>query len=175
MLRISRLSDYATLVMMCLSDPQHDGLSARQIAERASLGHATVSKLLKLLSNKALILSKRGIKGGYQLAKPATEITLVDIITAIEGEPALTECSLSPGHCHHENTCQLRSNWQLINRSILLALNKISLDEMATPLTKHSLIRDGLPLSFYPKQASLKLATTGTTATIPAPNLKDPV
>ena len=128
MLRISRLTDYATVILASLGD---GGLaSAADIAERTRIGLPTVSKLLKALQHAGLVRSVRGARGGYQLARPASAINAAEIIDAVEGPVALTECAGSASNCGLESTCLVGHGWQRISRAIRGALAGVSLEEL---------------------------------------------
>lgn len=128
MLRISRLTDYATVILASLAG---GGLaSAADIAERTRIGVPTVSKLLKELQHAGLVLSVRGARGGYQLARPAGSISAAEIIDAVEGPVALTECAGGAGHCGIESTCLVGHGWQRISHAIRRALVDVSLEEL---------------------------------------------
>ncbi|HET6587869.1 MAG TPA: SUF system Fe-S cluster assembly regulator [Oleiagrimonas sp.] len=133
MLRISRLTDYATVVMTCLAASPGDVLSTAQIAECTRLELPTVSKLLKLLGRAGLVESFRGVNGGYRLARAATEISLADIVEALEGPLGMTECSVATGQCDFESHCSVRGNWQRINQAVGGALKAMSLADMLQP------------------------------------------
>ena len=139
MLRISKLSDYAILVMVALQEQPDALLSAHSLADRTSVELPTASKVLKQLCKALLVTSCRGAKGGYQLARPAGEISVADIIAAIEGPIAMTECSVEPGLCSQEEHCNLRSNWQRISMAVADALKQVTLAEMAQPLPTRSI------------------------------------
>ena len=132
MLRISKLTDYAILVMVELT---RDGemLSAHALAERIHVEVPTASKVLKLLSGAGLLDSFRGASGGYRVNRPAGEISVAEVIAAIEGPIAMTECSVEEGLCTQEDNCELRGNWQRISLAVAEALNKVSLAEMGAP------------------------------------------
>jgi FeS assembly SUF system regulator len=135
MLRVSKLTDYATVVMTCLA--AGDGvMSAQALAERARLELPTVSKLLKQLAQAGLVASTRGINGGYQLARAAERITIADVVTAMEGPIGMTECSAHAGLCDHESHCGVRVNWQRINHAIAGALASVTLADMLHPPPK---------------------------------------
>lgn len=132
MLRVSKLTDYATVVMTCLA--ASDGvLSAQSLAERARLEAPTVSKLLKQLAQAGLVVSTRGINGGYRLARAPERITIAEVVVAIEGPIGMTECSAHAGVCGHEPHCGVRMNWQRISRAIAAALAGVTLADMARP------------------------------------------
>lgn len=130
MLRVSRLTDYAAAVMTCLADHEEDVLSAMQIAEETRLELPTVSKLLKLLGRAALVESFRGVNGGYRLARCAADISLAEIVVALEGPIAVTECSLGVGQCDRESRCSVRGSWQQISTILDDALRAVSLADM---------------------------------------------
>jgi FeS assembly SUF system regulator len=128
MLRISRLTDYATVILASLAGGRLE--SAADIAERTRIGLPTVSKLLKELQHAGLVRSVRGARGGYQLARPAAAISAAEIIDAVEGPVALTECAGAASHCGIESTCLVGHGWQRISRAIRRALLEVSLEEL---------------------------------------------
>ncbi len=130
MLRVSRLTDYAAAVMTCMAEREDDILSAVQIAEETRLELPTVSKLLKLLGHAALVESFRGVNGGYRLARRAADISLAEIVVALEGPIAVTECSLGVGQCDRESRCTVRGSWQQISTILDDALRAVSLADM---------------------------------------------
>jgi len=131
MLRVSKLTDYATVVMTCLASSDRDEiLSAQQLAERAHLEVPTVSKLLKQLANAGLVESRRGVNGGYRLARDPHSISVADIVSAMEGPIGMTECSAHAGTCNHESHCGVRVNWQRISHAIRVALEGVTLADM---------------------------------------------
>ena len=132
MLRMSKLTDYGTLVLAQLA-AQRDGVaSAGQVADATRIGQPTVSKLLKSLTRAGLVVSARGAQGGYALARPAESISAAQIIDALEGPVAITECSSADGCCELEEYCRVGLAWQRINRSIREALQKVSLADLQT-------------------------------------------
>lgn len=130
MLRVSRLTDYAAAVMTCMAEHEDDVLSAMQIAEETGLELPTVSKLLKSLGHAALVESFRGVNGGYRLARDAADISLAEIVVALEGPIAMTECSLGSGQCDREARCSVRGSWQQISSILDEALRAVSLADM---------------------------------------------
>ena len=133
MLRVSRLTDYAAAVMTCLAEHEDDVLSAVQIAEATRLELPTVSKLLKLLGRAGLVESFRGVNGGYRLARSAVDISLAEIVVALEGPIAVTDCSLGVGQCDRESRCNVRGSWQQISTILDAALRAVSLADMRRP------------------------------------------
>ena len=136
MLRVSKLTDYATVIMTVLADTTEGVLSAQDIAARARLELPTVSKLLKQLAHAGLVESFRGVNGGYRLAREPEQITIAQIVTAMEGPIGMTECSAHVGLCDHESHCGVRVNWQRINHAIAHALASVTLADMLKPVPR---------------------------------------
>lgn len=130
MLRVAKLTDYATVVMAELAFRPQRVLSASELAARAGLESATVAKVLKPLAQAGLVEGIRGVHGGYRLARPAHAITLADIVEALEGPLAMTACSTHGGRCDIERSCNARGNWQYVNRIIDNALRAVNLESM---------------------------------------------
>src|SRR4051812_10388746 len=133
MLRVTKLTDYATLVLTVLAARPDEVLSASELADRAGLEVPTVAKLLKPLAQAGLVAAFRGSNGGYRLARPATGISLVEIVEAMEGPLGMTECSLHAGACGIEHSCGVRANWRRINDVVADALRGVSLAQMLAP------------------------------------------
>ena len=134
MFKISRLADYGLLVLNYLGESSEEFCSSAAIAKQIHLNLPTVSKVLKLLNEAQLVVSIRGVKGGYRLAKDLQQIRLAEVIAAIDGAPALTECCQIKNSCVHDEHCRLRDNWKFINRLILQLLNQYTLADMKEPL-----------------------------------------
>ena len=137
MLRVTKLTDYATVVLTALAAQPDAVLSAAGLAEQAGLEVPTVAKILKPLAQAGLVSGFRGINGGYRLARPASRITLIDIVEAMEGPLGMTECSLHEGNCGIEQSCGVRANWRRINDVVADALRGVTLAEMLGPPTPH--------------------------------------
>jgi FeS assembly SUF system regulator len=129
-LRISKLTDYGTVVLAHLAGGQPGFASAAEVAAATGIGLPTVSKLLKLLAKAELLTSIRGSRGGYRLARDAARISAADVIDALEGPVSITECSASDSHCDFEAFCCVGSAWQRINVAIRNALDDISLEDL---------------------------------------------
>lgn len=138
MLRITKLSDYAVVVLQGLADcadPSCD-CTSREVAERTGIPRPTVSKVMKDLARAGLLVSRRGAQGGFCLAREPARITLAEIIEAVEGPIALTECNAeADGSCDFTGACPVEENWLRINRVVRRALDGISLADMAQPLS----------------------------------------
>lgn len=142
MLRISKLTDYGTVVMVCLAKHAPTLCSARDIAEMTHLAVPTVSKLLKRLTAAGLLNSTRGMSGGYRLQRPATDISVAQIIYALGEQRGLTECSHHVSDCALHRVCHIKNNWQSISAAIESALDSVSLEALAMPaLPEANLVR----------------------------------
>ena len=126
------MTDYAILMMVELTR-EGEMLSAHALAERVRVEVPTASKVLKLLSGAGLLESYRGANGGYRVMRSAGEISVAEVIAAIEGPIAMTECSVEEGLCSQEDNCELRGNWQRISLAVAEALHQVSLAEMSAP------------------------------------------
>ena len=133
MLRVTKLTDYATVVLTALAARPDTVLSAAGLAEQAGLEVPTVAKILKPLAQAGLVAGFRGINGGYRLARPACSITLFEIVEAMEGPLGMTECSIHAGSCGIEQSCGVRANWRRINDVVADALRGVTLAEMLLP------------------------------------------
>ncbi len=135
MLRITKQADYGIVLMTWMARGSGDErFTAPDLARDTSLPLPTVSKILKLLAKEGLLESRRGVKGGYSLARDPRRISMAAMISALDGPIAFTECiEDTPGSCSQEDHCQLRGNWQRINLSVRQTLEAISLAEFAEP------------------------------------------
>jgi len=131
MLRIGKLTDYATVILATLAGERARLQNASSIAERTGVSAPTVSKLLKQLNRAGLVSSTRGTRGGYQLARSADDISAASILDALEGPLALTDCSVGTGHCCLEHSCTVGRTWQRLNVAIRKSLSEISLAQLA--------------------------------------------
>ncbi len=136
MLRLSKLTDYALLVMSAIAKARSGPvLTAREIAGQLQLPLPTVSKLLKQLSQNQLLVSQRGVKGGYSLARDPQMITLSEIISAVEGTVALTDCSTGvAGLCEIERCCAIKRNQQIISQALRSVFEALTLFDLTRPL-----------------------------------------
>jgi FeS assembly SUF system regulator len=131
MLRISKLTDYATVILAALAAEPEQVRTATALAEQTRITAPTVSKLLKQLQRAGLVASTRGLHGGYQLSRPATQISAAAILDALEGPVALTDCSAGHGNCGIEATCRVSKVWQRLNLAIRRSLYEVSLAQLA--------------------------------------------
>lgn len=140
MLKIGKLTDYAMLILGQMVKAPDSVLSSALLAETLYLAAPTVSKILKMLSDANLVTSVRGAEGGYRLARLATAITVADVITAMEGELAMTECCEGVGLCMIDTMCAMRQNWQTLNNKVKSLLTSVTIMEMTAPLSIKSCV-----------------------------------
>jgi len=130
MLRISKLTDYGTVLLANLAANKRAVCSAADVSSATGIALPTVSKLLKSLGRAGLVTSTRGSNGGYRLARDPDAISAADIIDALEGPVSITECSAIDSQCEHEGVCSVGGAWQRVNVAIRRALDDVSLDDL---------------------------------------------
>jgi FeS assembly SUF system regulator len=131
MLRISRLTDYATVVLAALAGEPQRVQTAAALAAQTHIALPTVSKLLKELHRAGLVTSTRGLHGGYRLARAPAQISAAAILDALEGPLAVTDCAAGHGNCEIEDSCRVGRVWQRLNLAIRRALYDVSLAQLA--------------------------------------------
>ncbi len=134
MIRLSRLADYAVVITSYMAAQPDRVFSAFELAEGTGLPAPTVSKVLTALSRAKVAKSLRGVKGGYQLARSADDITAAEIVSAVDGPIALTMCLEHDGACEVEPLCPSRYGWRRVNEAIQQALESVTLASMTSPL-----------------------------------------
>lgn len=131
MLRISKLSDYAIVILCAIAqDRSTQGMTARQLAEATEIAQPTVVKLLKMLKEHGVLLSTQGRNGGYRLARDPAQTNLAVIIEAVEGPIALTECMSEQLDCQIHQNCHTRPHWHHINTAFRQALSVVTLRDL---------------------------------------------
>jgi FeS assembly SUF system regulator len=133
MLKLSKLTDYATVILCYMANDVELMHAAVEIADATGINPPTVSKILKLLVKAGILSSVRGARGGYLLSRAPDKITVATVINALEGPIALTECSESHRHCEQASGCRIQGNWHLINQRIFNALESVTLADMILP------------------------------------------
>jgi len=130
MLRLSKLTDYAVVVLVRLAAIEGVQTSPG-IAQAIGVPEPTVAKVLKTLAGSGLVASQRGARGGYRLMRPLAAIPIADVIVAIDGPIALTACVDGSGFgCDASGTCPMRGRWDPVNEAVREALTNISLADM---------------------------------------------
>lgn len=140
MLRLSKITDYGVLILRTMTTMPDQLMSAREIADQIQVGLPTVSKILKSLVAYQLVESMRGSNGGYQLSQAADQITIAQVIAALEGEMAITECSGAVSTCTMHSHCAMKPNWQVVNEVINTVLSNITLSDMMNNLSTQQIL-----------------------------------
>jgi len=132
MIRLTKIADYGVVLMSHIAAEPGHLHTATALSREAHVAVPTVSKVLKILQRSGLLVSHRGATGGYALAREPGDISVAEVISAMEGPIAVTECvEDSPGECSVEDVCRIRGSWQRINDAVRAALEGINLEEMA--------------------------------------------
>ena len=132
MLRLSKKADYALIALKDLaSRPEGTSASAREIAERFAIPVELMAKVLQRLAKRGLLASHQGTRGGYHLGRPSTEMTVADVIQAIDGPVMVTACSTSDERCGQYSTCNVRDPLWRIKDRIVQALAACTIAELA--------------------------------------------
>jgi FeS assembly SUF system regulator len=132
MIRLSKLTDYAVVLMAQMARADNRVHTVTQLAESTGVPAPTVAKLMKILAPAGLMVSHRGAAGGYALSRPADRITVADIISALEGPISITSCvEGAGGNCGVELLCPMRGNWDRVNTAIRGALESVTLADMS--------------------------------------------
>ena len=145
MFRLSKLTDYAVVVLIRLAEV--DGVQTSPgVAQATGVPEPTVAKVLKALAAAGLVISQRGARGGYRLVRPLAAVCVADVITAIDGPIAMTACvegSATP--CEASCSCPVRGRWDAVNDAVREALTAITLAEMAPPARRNPAPSVSLP------------------------------
>jgi FeS assembly SUF system regulator len=134
MFKVNKLTDYATVVLISIAR-SHVVRSSQHISENTGIPLPTVAKLMKNLNKAGLVKSQRGATGGYTLGRVPSEITLADVIQAVEGPIALTACAdTSDEHCSIESVCPVQGRWNRVNSAVRAALSEVTLADMVADM-----------------------------------------
>ncbi|MDX2145156.1 MAG: SUF system Fe-S cluster assembly regulator [Rhodospirillaceae bacterium] len=150
MFKVNKLTDYAMVVLIDIACA--DGRrSAHQVSDHTGLPLPTVAKLMKSLCRAGLVESQRGATGGYSLGRAQVEITVADVIQAVEGPIALTACAdTSDEECGMENSCPVQGKWNRVNTAVRAALSQVTLAEMVADVASFGMT---VPLKSAPVRA----------------------
>jgi FeS assembly SUF system regulator len=144
---MTKQADYGIVLMTYFAlDGEQQVHNARDLAEKARLPQPTVTKILKVLARQGLLISQRGVKGGYRLAQRPEQVNIAEIITALEGPIAITQCCEQGHGCQRGGYCPVRGNWRKIDRAVRNALSGITLAQMAQPVAAEG----GQPTNWAP-------------------------
>ncbi len=138
MLRISKLAGYAFVILSQMAQESEKNWPASLLAQDTTLPLPTVAKLMKILAHGGLVVAQRGVMGGYRLARPVLDISLIDIIEAVEGPIRLTECAgkikgKEKFNCAMQKKCPVCESWDYMNTAVRDALNLVNLFDIFKP------------------------------------------
>jgi Rrf2 family protein len=132
MLRLSKKADYALIAMKHLALRADSGSSsAREIAALYDIPIELMAKVLQRLVRRGLLVSQQGTRGGYHLSRAPIQITVADVIQAIEGPVTVTACSTDEGQCDQFSKCNVRDPLYRVRERILAALGECTIAELA--------------------------------------------
>ncbi len=157
MLKLGKLTDYATVLLAAMAAAPERLHAAQELAQRTSVAAPTVAKLMKQLQQGGLVSSARGARGGYRLLKAPAQVTVADVIRALEGPIALTDCAVH-GACAIEAGCGAKAPFRLINAAITQALEAVTLADMAASLNAAPRVvvnAQEFPLQFHPARSQV--------------------
>lgn len=130
MIILSKLADYGVIVATQLAAEPDQQMNAATLAERTRLPRATVAKLLKVLAHSGVVTASRGAAGGYRLTRPAANISIAEVVAAIDGAIGVTQCSIHGPDCTRTDFCSTKPHWKRINDAVGTALAAMTLAEM---------------------------------------------
>lgn len=134
MIILSKLADYAVIIATHLAVGSERQMTAATLAQEAKLPRATVAKVLKALAHAGIVAGARGAAGGYRLARPASAISIAEMVAAIDGAIGITQCTSHMPGCERSTFCPTRPHWHRINQAVGAALGAVTLADMLPPL-----------------------------------------
>jgi len=141
-MKINKLTDYSIVILTNLvAKDENAKHTAKELSEFSGIPLPTVTRILKMLSNKGILESQRGAQGGYELTKNSTEVSVAEVIEAMEGPIALTECASDDCGCAFEPSCAVGKPWQKINKAVNDVLQNISLSDMSVKDESQNLLK----------------------------------
>ena len=151
MLRLSKLTDYGTVIMSHMARRPVGLHSSGEIALALGVSGPTVSKVLKRLVRSELLQSVRGAQGGYRLARAPEAISIADVIDAMEGPIGITECGAMAGLCLQEAACPVRGHWLWLNLMVRRSLDRVTRAQMSHARWRPDDVPVALPRGAAPK------------------------
>ena len=141
-MKINKLTDYSIVILANLVAKDENVMhTAKELSEFSRIPLPTVTRILKMLSNKGILESQRGAQGGYELTKSSADISVAEVIEAMEGPIALTECASDDCGCAFEPSCAVGKPWQKINKAVNDVLQNIRLSDMSSKDESQNLIK----------------------------------
>ena len=147
MLRITKMTDYAVLILANLALHDNKLLTAKEIASETHISLPTTQKILKKLNRKNLVISKQGASGGYSLDPETKKLSVAVLLEKLDGDLSITQCSSNHDQCEVEDFCNIGNAWQMINQRVQLALNDITLGDLIHPTRIEQFISANIPIS----------------------------
>ena len=141
-MKINKLTDYSIVILTNMVIKDENAMhTAKELSEFSGIPLPTVTRILKMLSNEGILESQRGAQGGYTLTKSSTDISVAEVIEAMEGPIALTECVSDGCGCAFEPSCAVGKPWQKINKAVNNVLQNINLSEMSIKDESQNLLK----------------------------------
>ena len=147
MLRITKMTDYAVLILANLALHDNKLLTAKEIASDTHISLPTTQKLLKKLNRKNLVISKQGVSGGYSLDPETKKLSVATLLEKLDGDLSITQCSSNDDQCEVEDFCNIGNAWQMINQRVQWALNDITLGDLIHPTRIEQFISTNIPVA----------------------------
>ena len=147
MLRITKMTDYAVLILANLALHDNKLLTAKEIASETHISLPTTQKILKKLSRKNLVISKQGVSGGYSLDPETKKLSVATLLEKLDGDLSITQCSSNDDQCEVEDFCNIGNAWQMINQRVQWALNDITLGDLIHPTRIEQFISTNIPVA----------------------------
>ena len=147
MLRITKMTDYAVLILANLALHDNKLLTAKEIASETHISLPTTQKILKKLNRKNLVISKQGASGGYSLDPQTKKLSVATLLEKLDGDLSITQCSSNDNQCEVEDFCNIGNAWQMINQRVQWALNDITLGDLIHPTRIEQFISTNIPVA----------------------------
>ena len=147
MLRITKMTDYAVLILANLALYDNKLLTAKEIASETHISLPTTQKILKKLNRKNLVISKQGASGGYSLDPETKKLSVATLLEKLDGDLSITQCSSNDDQCEVEDFCNIGNAWQMINQRVQWALNDITLGDLIHPTRIEQFISTNIPVA----------------------------
>ena len=147
MLRITKMTDYAVLILANLALHDNKLLTAKEIASETHISLPTTQKILKKLNRKNLVISKQGASGGYSLDPETKKLSVATLLEKLDGDLSITQCSSTDDQCEVEDFCNIGNAWQMINQRVQWALNDITLGDLIHPTRIEQFISTNIPVA----------------------------
>ncbi|MFI3209588.1 MAG: Rrf2 family transcriptional regulator [Peptostreptococcaceae bacterium] len=139
-MKLSTKGRYGLKAMFELSISSMNGpVSIKQIAKNQNISEQYLEQLFRTLRKKGFIKSIRGAQGGYLLAKDPIDITVGDILIALEGPVSLSACIIDEDACKNSNTCVTKAVWEKVKKGIEDVINDINLQDMINDYNKNNI------------------------------------